>query len=124
MPAEEYSRMFVGETMLAKYVWVVTSEYKGAERPLCWVTQAGNGRTYETHVNWMHWASPRDKVTAALTFIESLRDEQTMLITSFEKVARFHEQLGRYGVLRKIGIVKQFYPDGEDAIFWQSRGRK
>lgn len=121
MSADDYAQLFVNITEKAQMLWVVTEPYNGDDRPVGAAHQTGNGQTWETHVWWLDWATPRDKLVAALTFILKKRDEQTIMITSNSENDRFFEQLARYGVLRRVGTISRFWPDGENAYIWQSR---
>lgn len=124
MSPDAFEQLFYQNTTHADHLWAITDEYKGDDRPVAIFMQAGNGRAFETHSNWMQWATPRDKVTAAVTFAERMRRKQTiMLLTGDKTVDRFYEHLGRYGVLRRVGKINQYYPDKSDAFVWQSRDR-
>ncbi len=120
---EDFEALFQQQTAHASHLWVVTDEYKGDDRPVAVFLQAGNSsRAFETHSNWMEWASPRDKLTAAITFAERMRRKQTIILMTGDKaVDRFSEQLRRYGVLRRVGTMQRYYPDKSDAYLWQSR---
>lgn len=123
MKALEYEEYFVKLTAGGTHLFVVTDTYKGDDRPVGLLVQNSNGQAYESHVWWMQWASKRDKLTAALTFIDVMRDEQTILVYSMKEDNRLWEQMGRYGVFRKVGRIHKYFPQGADALVWQSRPR-
>lgn len=105
-------------TQQANLLYVVTEDYNSDERPVVLAMLRGDGDTYNVRTDWLPWASKRDKVTASLSFVVALRDIFT-LIFIVEDGAILAQHMGRYGVLRKIGEIKDY--NGSDVTMWQSK---
>ncbi len=120
IPHDEFVDQFVSATMGVQHMSTIVDR---TDKPVGLVYQNGNGMSFDTRVDWMQWASPRDIITAALSFINKHRFKQTIMITSTRKDDRFCEQLARYGVMRRVGYINKFFADGADAVLWQSRGK-
>jgi hypothetical protein len=102
-------------------IWSITKERDGEDRVVGLIFQTGEDRSMETHARWMHWATNRDVVSAAITFVEKMRRRQNLVAIVPKETDRFLEQLGRYGLGRRVGKILTYYPDKEDAFVWQSR---
>lgn len=80
--------------------------------PLLWIGEMA----------WFPWASARDRLEAAARFVEDARKEVVVMEFAKMQDKAFFERLCRYGVMRRIGTLYGFYPDGPAALF-QSRTR-
>lgn len=120
MNRDDFARYFVERTMGVHQIHVVTEDYRDEDRPVGAIFLTGNGQAFETHAEWMPWASRRDILTASLTFIMKMRKKMTLMMPIPEENGGFLEHLGRYGVLRKVGFIEQYYKNG-NAVLWQSR---
>ncbi len=98
---------------------IVKAENK--DRVVGFIFQTGNGYSWETHAQWMEWASPRDILAGAMRFWDKMRYMQNILLVIPEEIDRFAEQLRRYGALQRVGKIRKYYPDKRDAFLWQSR---
>lgn len=54
---------------------------------------------------WFPWASTRNKLEAALTFFNGLRDELVIMEWSPHSERRSWEHICRYGIMRRVGTV-------------------
>lgn len=83
---------------------------------------------------WFPWAGPRAKLANALNFVNDLRDEVTIQAfadirpkeTSLDGVGSqaFYTHLCKYGVMRRVGQMHDFYGPGRNAAVFQSKRRK
>ena len=55
-------------------------------------------------IDWFPWASPRNKIECALKFFLEYRDKAHLIWASED--TRFFSHIGRYGVIRAIGLSK------------------
>lgn len=69
------------------------------------------------HVHWFPWARPRNKLEAALKFINVMRKRYGILIATDRESEPFFTHLVRYGVLRRIGTSRQWYSGKETPLF-------
>ena len=77
----------------------------------------------EPHIEWFPWATPRNRLEAALEFLDGLRKQgKTALITTVVggEAERFHNRICRYGVTRFVGKIKGYF-NGDDANLYQTR---
>lgn len=63
-------------------------------------------------INWFSWATPRNKIEASVVFLEELQRESPIMIMGDDKTTKFLSHLGRYGLLSRSKVLKDFH-DGE-----------
>lgn len=83
-----------------------------------------DGNVAFPHVSWFPEASPRNKVEAGVMFIDQLKKEYLVLITGPEGNAPYWRHLAKYGLLRGVGKIRDFYGKGEGAMMFQSVSKK
>lgn len=72
---------------------------------------------------WMPWATPRQILAATETMWRGFIFDGAKLIEWVHpKDEKYFEKLSRTGVMKKVGLVTGIYPDGADAILYQSIG--
>ncbi|MGI9411545.1 MAG: hypothetical protein ACR2OV_15810 [Hyphomicrobiaceae bacterium] len=91
------------------------------DRPIGAIVTLTNGYLFEPHAIWFPWASPRNKLEGALKFLSQERKDRLGVIYMDLDRKRFLEQMARYGVLRRVGTVKNFFEPGRDAVFFQTQ---
>lgn len=77
-------------------------------------------RVIEPHVRWFPWATPRNKLECALRLLQREKRNKTLFLITDPKNRKFWHNLQRYGVLRPIGQVYNFYRHGDTVDYWQS----
>ena len=90
-------------------------------------TMAFDGWKLEPHVEFMPWASARNKLTTAVAFFQKLRYDSDVGIciihargqTLFDHAARYFPP----GFIRKVGKIPHGFPD-EDDYLYSVRGKK
>lgn len=78
-------------------------------------------------VLWFPWASHRNCVESLANFVNTLRDDYTLMEYADERepqTKRFFENLCKYALMRRVGTVHDFYGPGSSAALYQSRRRK
>jgi len=113
----QFEQYFYNKVHAVDHIWSIVDEN---EKLIGVIYQGGNERSKETHASWMDWASPRDILTAAVSFAEKMRRRQNIMLIVPKDVDRFVEQLMRYHLFRRVGTIYKYYPDKSDAYFWQS----
>ena len=66
---------------------------------------------------WFWWASPRNRVEAAVKFFSAIRDQTPMMEFASEAHMPFFEMLAKHGVMRRVGTSFNVYPAGKTALF-------
>jgi len=82
------------------------------------ITHIVEARTYH-----MPWCSSAQKLKGAVMYFAGISEDFTGIKYSAPKEDRYCKHLVRYGVLRKVGTVKDFYRNEdkfEDATLYQS----
>ena len=66
---------------------------------------------------WFPWASIRNKLEAAVHFMNQIRKELTIVGFCEPEAINFFEHICRYGVLRRAGTVFDMIGEGPRAIY-------
>lgn len=66
---------------------------------------------------WFPWASRRNKLEAAVHFLNQMRKQYCMIGFCEPEAIRFFEHICRYGVLRRAGTVFDMLEEGARGIF-------
>lgn len=78
-----------------------------------------NGIYCEPHVVWFPEASGRNRLELALGFLVELKRRYKVLLWVREANWNLYDHLCKYGVIRTVGKVKGYFPDGENAFLFQ-----
>lgn len=57
---------------------------------------------------WFSWATPRNKIEATVVFLEQLQQETPVMILADKDITKFLSHLGRYGLLSRSKVLKNF----------------
>lgn len=67
---------------------------------------------------WFPWASPRNRVAAAVNFFNAMRDQIPMMdMGVLPKDHRFFDMLCAHGVMRRVGTSQLVYRDQPAAVY-------
>lgn len=66
---------------------------------------------------WFPWASPRNKLEAAVHFLNQMRKQYAMIGFSEPSAIPFFEHICRYGVARRAGTVFDVFEEGPRAVY-------
>jgi hypothetical protein len=67
---------------------------------------------------WFPWASPRNRVAAAVNFFNAIRDQIPMMdMGVLPKDHRFFDVLCAHGVMRRVGTSQLVYRDQPAAVY-------
>lgn len=72
------------------------------------------------HVSWFPEASSRNKIEAGVLFLSELKKAYLVIITGPEKFSPYWRHLAKYGLLRAVGKIRDFYGKGDHAMMFQS----
>ncbi len=78
----------------------------------------------EPHVFWFPWATPRNMLECTIKFLDTMRKAWTIIIFSEEKNHKWFKKIERYGVIRQVGKIDKYYPNGETASVFQNRSQE
>lgn len=77
------------------------------------------------HVEWFPWASMRNRLEAAVSFIQGMRKEFLLIVRARERDAPFFEHLTRYGFMHCLGRCPAFFgydlAESNTAVMFRSR---
>ena len=73
------------------------------------------------HAYWFPWASDRNKLEFSVRYLVDLKAENLILINVSETLAPFFQHLGKYGILRRIGTIKNWKPGVNNVLFQSVR---
>lgn len=118
--------------VLAPRDWVLTMIADSPEGrvPVGFVTAMnplGARLVWIADITWFKWASPRNRIESVAHLINELREDFTITEYADERephTKRFFEGFCRYGIMRRVGTVHDFYGPGNSAALYQSRRRK
>ncbi len=99
------------------YIGMARKDGKDIPVCLCLIEYQQN-RAYP-NVWWFPEATPRNKIELSVKFLIELKAEFLVLIPSKEHEVAYFSHLSYYGLLRKVGTIREYFPDGK-AILFQS----
>lgn len=91
------------------------------DRPIGLILTLTDGYRFEPHAEWFPWASQRNRMTGALTFLNRERKDRLGVIYMDMSGKTFLEHLAKYGVLRRVGTVFDFFEPDSNAVLFQTR---
>ncbi len=71
------------------------------------------------HVFWMPWARPRNKMEASVKFLADLKKEHPVMVVVGDETLNWFKHLSKYGVLRRVGNLKNFFGKEKDAALFE-----
>jgi hypothetical protein len=74
------------------------------------------------NVIWYPEASPRNRVETAVLLLRELKKEHLVLMAVKDADAPFLRHMGKYGLLRAVGLIWDYYRAGENATLFQTVG--
>ena len=83
-----------------------------------------NEKLFDLHAVWFPWASPREILAATARFLNDQRNEKSILITSEDKTRANFIHMCKYGLLRLVGKVENYFEGERPAHVFQSVRRK
>lgn len=97
------------------------SHHRGEKVPIGLVGANFNQHRMEVHAVWLPWASRRNILEASLKFLNFMRARHLVLIFVRKETRHFFEHLCRYGVLRNVGVIDDYWA-GASAWVFHTRG--
>lgn len=70
----------------------------------------------EVHVNWMPWASPRNKLEVIGKFMKEFNDYTVITVVSQKNKGAFF-QMRNYGLMKFVGEISGYFEDGSGYVF-------
>lgn len=87
------------------------------EIPLGIATLEYRGKIAYPHAVWFPDSSPRDRLEIGLAFFIELKKNHQAWVTTEAKNETYFEHLGGYGVLRKVGKLRDYFDDGHATLY-------
>ena len=94
-----------------------------SKMPVGVIATLTDGYRFEPHTDWFPWATPRNILEGSVKFLSNERKDRVGIIYMHdtEKNKTFLNQIARYGIIRRVGTVKNFFAPGDDAVFFQTQ---
>ncbi len=105
-------------------LWVFFGNTTHGNIPIALLAMTYDGHIAKPHINWFPEATPRNKLEAIVKFFIEVKKTHLALFDVREEQAEFFRHVSRYGLLRAIGKVRDYYSDGTHAIMFQTVGKK
>lgn len=103
-------------------ITMVGRTVKHGEIPLGVATLEYHGQIAYPHHIWYPDASPRNKLEITLAFLLELKKSYVAFVFAEKKDENFFRHLGKFGVLRKVGKIYEWFGPKQDATLFQSVG--
>lgn len=84
---------------------------------LCVVTHFG--QRIEPHATWMPWAEKSAILATLIKFYHAYSQEYTVLVPVKKETRQCYDHIKRYGIMRYVGMVRDFFDDNEDGFLYQ-----
>lgn len=81
-------------------------------------------QAYEPHVEWNEKATFRGIYNCYMMVLSHLRQTKHVIIIAFENYAKFFDGLVKRNIIRKIGVMEDFYLDGNLTSIHTYQARK
>lgn len=118
--AAEFRAALTAELRKWSVAYVLTAQGEmGALTPVGMVTCADDGYRNTPAVTWFPWATTRNKIECCLKWLWEVRKSRVVLFHVKHSERKFWDQLARYGSLRFVGIVKNFFGPDANALYYQ-----
>ena len=101
--------------------WVLESMNQGKMRPVGVIFSTYMGPlNLLGDMTWFPWSTDRNRVEAAVHFLNEARRHAIYVWYCDFKDKRFYEHIARHGIIKRIGSITGLYKGG-DVPFWQTR---
>lgn len=77
--------------------------------PLCVGHTTVADNRMECHINWMPWATPRNKMEVIAKFLKAMNDSYTIMTVVSEKNKDTLFHIRRYGLMRFVGKIYKYF---------------
>ena len=89
----------------------------GREIPVCLcLIEYQQSRAYP-NVWWFPEATARNKIELSVKFLIELKADFLVLIPVQEREVAHFFHLCKYGLIRKVGTIREYFPDGKAVLF-------
>jgi len=122
MDPATFSEWVMAELEKVGEAFILTSPMEGEDRPVAVVLARFSDHRMEPHVWWFPWSTDRNKIECAVKFLNTMRTTNLILIAAEEVDWRFYDHLLRYGMMKMVGKIQDYFGEGNDAKFYQTRG--
>lgn len=132
MDVAEFTAKLAGlsmEMMRAGHEVAIGQARKGEETiPVCLISIEYSPTVAAPHAAWFPEASSRNRLELGLKLFISLK-KQHLVLTNIKSQkgeksvdVKFHEHLCKYGVLRRVGTIRDYYGPNVNGVLFQSVG--
>lgn len=90
--------------------------------PVGLVVIHGKGKVIEPHVEWLPWATKRNKLETMLAFLREIGKTRKVFAFVSPDARPFYLQMCRYGVLTSGCKILDYFGKGKHVYFFYTRG--
>ena len=102
-------------------VYFILAKLDRGETPIGVVTAKMTQRIMEPHVDWFPWSNLRVRVEGIAAFADHMGKRFKLITAVSTDDAPLFQRLAKYGIIRKVGTVHQYYDDGDATVFESSQ---
>ena len=89
----------------------------GRDIPICLCLIEYQQKRAYPQVWWFPEAAPRNKIELSVKFLIDLKAEFLVLIPAKQHEVAYFSHLCKYGILRKVGTIREYFPDSKAVLF-------
>lgn len=79
-----------------------------------------NAHLLEVHAEWFPWASDRNIMESTARFLDEHRKQFNIIMPTLKQYQANLAYHGRLGLVRSVGKIERYFPDGETAYVFQT----
>jgi len=108
----------------APYEWIVEAQGDDGLRPVCvFMAQTMGANGIEPAVQWLPWATPRNRVEAIAVFLKEISKQMKIFVFSCDDNVRFWTRMASYGLVRRGCKVVDYFSRGNHAMLFYTVGQ-
>lgn len=74
------------------------------------------------HVDWFPEASARNKIECIVHYLQEIKRVIHANVVSRPEDVHFFDHICKYGLLRRVGTLRKYHPDGANAELYETVG--
>lgn len=124
LPATEFNNLMRG-VIFSSYnnAYVLEAKVGGKQIPVGIVFSVFAGPFHLIgDMTWFPWSSNRNRVEAAVHFLNEMRKDNLMIWYSHPDDSEFYVHIARHGITKRVGSIDGLFK-GVQARFWQTRAK-
>ena len=100
------------------YDWIVEAQGPDGVRPVCIFLAQNVGNGIEPFVQWLPWATRRNRVEAISVFLKEISKQTKIFIFASDDKLKFWSRMVPYGLVRRGCKVIDYFAKGTHAMMF------